>query len=88
VGWALGILLADLVNIFNLPMIVIGGGVAAGWEAFAPTMMHELQQRSFVYAATEPEPNLPAKKATLITRALLGSDAGLYGAAKLALDKK
>jgi hypothetical protein len=35
--------------------------------------------------ATEPADNLPARKHTLITRALLGSDAGLVGAARLAL---
>lgn len=84
VGRALGVVVADLVNIFNVPMYVIGGGVASAWEAFAPTMMEEVERRSFVYRATAPNPNLPAKtKKTLVTRALLGSDAGLYGAARL-----
>lgn len=84
VGRALGVVVADLVNIFNLPMYVIGGGVASAWEAFAPTMMEEVARRSFVYRATAPNPDLPAKtKRTLVTRALLGSDAGLYGAARL-----
>src|SRR5438270_4048974 len=83
VGEALGIVMADLVNIFNLPMYVVGGGVSAGWQAFAPNMMDEVRRRSFVYAATGPDPNLPAKKKTIITRALLGSDAGLFGAARL-----
>jgi glucokinase len=83
VGEALGIVLADLINIFNLPMYVIGGGVSAGWPAFAPSMMDEIKRRSFVYAATQPSANLPAKNSTVITRALLGSDAGLFGAARL-----
>jgi glucokinase len=84
VGRALGVVIGDLVNIFNLPMYVIGGGVASAWEAFSPAMMAELERRSFVYRATAPQPNKSAgKKNTLVTRALLGSDAGLYGAARL-----
>lgn len=84
VGRALGIVVGDLVNVFNLQMYVIGGGVASAWEAFAPSMMAELERRSFVYRATPPRPNQPPqRKATMVTRALLGSDAGLYGAARL-----
>ena len=44
-----------MVNGFNLPIYVIGGGVASAWDAFAPTMMEEVRKRSFVYAATVPE---------------------------------
>ena len=84
VGWALGIVVADLVNIFNLPMYVIGGGVSSAWEAFAPTMLEEVAARSFVYAATTPDSHGPPdRKRTIITRALLSGDAGLYGAARL-----
>jgi glucokinase len=85
VGRALGMALAAAVNTLNLPMYVIGGGVASGWEAFAPAMFAELRRRSYVYVATEPRERLPARKKTLITRALLGGDAGLVGAARLAL---
>lgn len=80
VGRALGIALAGLVNTFNLPMYVIGGGAAEAWEMFSPAMFDEVRRRSFVYAATS-----TGKNATVITRARLGSDAGLYGAARLAL---
>lgn len=94
-GVALGMLLADLVNVLNLDMFVIGGGVLSAWDAFAPAMFAELRDRSLVYAATAPE-DPPGKregasaaiatytrKKTIITRALLGSDAGLYGAARI-----
>src|SRR5712692_2522144 len=95
VGRALGIAFSDLVNALNLPMYVVGGGVSSAWEAFSPAIFEELRQRSMVYAATAPasplaggrgasaqvEPGGPTK--TIITRALLGSDAGLYGAARL-----
>ena len=92
VGRALGIALATLVNSLNLPMHVIGGGVSSAWEAFAPAIFEELRQRSMVYAATAPTDPLVAARGssspvscrkTIVTRALLGSDAGLYGAARL-----
>jgi glucokinase len=85
VGWALGIVIADLANIFNAPMYVIGGGVSSAWEAFAPTMLEEIRKRSFVYGATTPADSAPKRGTTIVTRALLGSDAGLYGAARLGL---
>lgn len=85
VGRTMGMVLGAMINALNLPMYVLGGGLASGWEAFAPTMFADLRKRSYVYAATEPDPRLPARKHTLITRALLGSDAGLVGAARLPL---
>jgi glucokinase len=94
-GVSLGMLMADLVNVLNLDMFVIGGGVVSAWDAFAPSMFGELRERSLVYAATAPEDPLGKKEGasaqikpytrrkTIITRALLGSDAGLYGAARI-----
>ncbi|HLW55700.1 MAG TPA: ROK family protein [Candidatus Angelobacter sp.] len=91
VGSALGTALASLVNIFNLPMYVIGGGVSSAWDAFAPSLFNELQRCSFVYRATahgngaggDSARPQSRSSATLVTRALLGSDAGLIGAARL-----
>jgi glucokinase len=84
VGWALGIALGGLINALNLPMFVIGGGVASAWDAFAPAMFEEIAKRSFVYRATAPRNTgqIEADR-TIVTRALLGSDAGLYGAARM-----
>jgi glucokinase len=82
VGRALGIALSSMVNALNLPMYVVGGGVSSAWDAFAPSIFEELRWRSMVYKATAPE-SAGAGDKTLITRALLGSDAGLYGAARL-----
>jgi glucokinase len=96
-GRALGICIANLVNAFNLPMYVVGGGVASAWEAFSPFVFEELRQRSLIYAATAPRAPLSDGQGasgqvdsegptrTIVTRALLGSDAGLYGAAELPL---
>ncbi len=121
-GRYLGILLADLINILNLDMFVIGGGVSSAWDAYAPSMFEELRVRSLVYVATAPDDSpsnsvgtknpmlgqLPkpalseaegavqaerssaaaggaTERKTIITLALLGSDAGLYGAARAAV---
>lgn len=81
VGRMLGVLLAGLVNALNLPMYVIGGGVAGAWDAFATVMIEEVRRRSFVYAATESDP----RRRTQIVKAALGGDAGLIGAARVAL---
>jgi glucokinase len=83
VGRALGIGIGSMVNALNLPMYVIGGGVASAWDAFAPAMLEELRFRSFIYKVTAPDVALAGTKHTLVTRALMGSDAGLYGAARL-----
>jgi glucokinase len=89
VGHALGICLANLVNAFNLNMYVIGGGASSAWEAFSPYIFKELRKRSLVYAATAPASTpsdgttAAASTKTIVTLALLGSDAGLYGAAQL-----
>lgn len=93
-GKALGILLADLVNVLNLGMYVIGGGVASAWNAFAPTMFQELRERSLIYAATAGEKDTSGagkgmsdhtRGKTIIARGLLGGDAGLFGGARLPL---
>jgi glucokinase len=79
-----------MVNIFNFPMYVIGGGVASAWDAFAPSMLETIGRNSFVYRNTAPYVNASAGnpvrgpvRGTTIPRALLGSDAGLIGAARL-----
>ena len=95
VGRCLGIVLSTMVNSLNLPIYVIGGGASSAWEAFSPSIFEELRCRSIVYAATAPHDPLATNQGasahveagpghkTIVTRALLGSDAGLYGAARL-----
>lgn len=74
-GENLGIALATLINIFNAPLYLLGGGVSAAWEHFSPTMLAEVEKRSLTYRLT--------RDTTKIARATLGADAGLYGAASL-----
>jgi len=86
VGRALGVAIADMVNTLNLPLHVLGGGVAASWEAFAPSLFDELRRRSFVFAGTTAVDGRGVggrQHTTRVCRAVLGGDAGLYGAARL-----
>ncbi len=88
VGTALGIGLGALVNTLNLPLYVVGGGMSAAWELFAPRMMEELRMRSYVYrlnAPTEEESRTRSPRKTHVVRAELGSDAGILGACLLPL---
>lgn len=73
-GQYLGIALAGLINVLNPEVIVIGGGVAAGWDLFIGHVRDEIEKRAYCE---------PAKRAKLV-RALLGDDAGILGAARVA----
>ncbi len=72
-GTALGVALAALVNIFNFPLYLLSGGVLGAWDLFAPAMFAECKRRSYTYRNT----------ATRIDKAMLGNEAGLFGAAYL-----
>lgn len=74
-GEALGIAIATLINVFNFPLYLMSGGALAAWEFFYPTLEAEVRKRSFTYRNTE----------TRIEKAILGNEAGLYGAAYLPL---
>ena len=80
-GAALGTVLASLINALNLPMYVIGGGVANAWPAFSPAMFRELKKQSVVFRAGENAESHTNR--TVVTQALLGNAAGLMGAARL-----
>jgi glucokinase len=73
VGRALGIALANLINLFNFPLYLISGGPLPAWDMFAPSMFAEVNRRSFTFART----------GTRIEKAALRGDAGLFGAAYL-----
>ncbi len=87
-GRALGIGIAGLINILNLPLYVVGGGVAKSWDLLSPSLFDELERRSYVYALTAP--GRPASSGmpgggTRVMPAKLGSEAGLLGACILPL---
>ncbi len=72
-GIYLGIGLASLVNLLNPQVIVIGGGLANGWELFEKHMHQQVIERAFP---------IPAGSVKIV-RAQGGDDAGLLGAAWL-----
>ena len=73
-GFYLGLMLAGLINVFNPEVIVIGGGVADGWNLFMPHLQKTIFQRAY---------REPAERVKIV-RAELGDDAGITGAARLA----
>lgn len=75
VGKALGIALASLVNIFNFPLYLLSGGPLPAWDYFAPTMFAEMDKRAYTRK----------RIGTRVEKAVLGSEAGLFGAAYLPL---
>jgi glucokinase len=76
-GHLLGIGIANLINIFNPEMIVIGGGVKDAWPLFIEAARVEIKKRAFEYPAAR----------TQIVPSVLGDDAGMIGAAALAFQK-
>jgi glucokinase len=72
-GRALGIALASLINAFNFPLYLLSGGPLPAWDFFSPAMLAEIRKRSYTFSRTD----------THIGKALLGADAGLFGAAYL-----
>jgi len=76
-GRSLGIGIANLINIFNPEMVVIGGRVKDAWDLFIDATKAEIKKRAFRY---------PAER-TRIVPSLLGDDAGMVGAAAVAFQK-
>jgi len=72
-GRYLGVGLANIVNIFNPEVIVIGGKVADAWPLFGPRALEEMKKRAFPYSA----------EGVQVTKALLGDEAALWGGVAL-----
>ncbi len=77
-GAYLGIAMANVINVFNPEMIVIGGGVSAAWDLLVQPAREEVMRRAFP---------VPAGRCQIV-RAECGDDAGLLGAAWLAFENK
>ncbi|MHC4930812.1 MAG: ROK family protein [Planctomycetota bacterium] len=76
-GEALGIALANVANILNPEAVCLGGGLAGSFDLLEVPLWIELRTRAFKLA-TEKMKVVPAQ---------LGGDAGLLGAARLALTR-
>jgi len=74
-GMYLGIGLANLINLIDPQIIVLTGGVVNGWDLFAEEMYRQVEERAFRTTAQQVK----------IAKAECGDNAGLLGAARLAL---
>jgi len=74
-GMYLGIGLANLIKFIDPEIIVIAGGAVNGWDLFAAEMYREVEERAFSATAQQ----------VRIAKAECGDNAGLLGAARLAL---
>jgi glucokinase len=75
IGRRLGVALSSLANVFEPDVIVIGGGVSAAGELLLEPAREELRSRA-----------LAPMNETRVAAADLGPDAGMIGAAVMALD--
>lgn len=76
IGYWLGTALAGLINTLNLDGVVIGGGVAEGYDLFAPVLYRTMNQRAFSRIVEQ----------VTLCKSSLGDDAGLVGAALIAAE--
>jgi glucokinase len=76
IGERVGIALASFVNIFNPELIVVGGGVMGAGEMLLEPARAEVQRRALP----------PSRDVVRIVAAEFGHEAGMVGAAALALD--
>jgi glucokinase len=83
-GWYLGLGIANVINALDLPLVVIGGGVASAWPHFRDSMFRTVQQYSVVYRLVGPtQRETQEENCTYICPATLGPAAGLIGAGLL-----
>ena len=70
----LGVGIANLINLLNPEMIVVGGGLSNAWDLIYPVAIREVHKRAF---------SVTARRAPIV-RASLGDNAGIIGAAGIA----
>lgn len=77
-GRILGIGIADIVNILNIELFVLGGGVADAWDYFIPSTLDEVRKRTYRITGERVK----------VVKAKLGDDAGIFGAAYMAMKEE
>lgn len=76
-GKRLGLLISILINIFNPQIIAVGGGIIKASDLLLPPALEEARKKTIKCAFDSAR----------IEKALLGSEAGAFGAAALARDR-
>ena len=83
-GYYIGLGLAVMVSTLDLPLYVVGGGLASAWNLFAPSLFRTLYENSYVYRLQAPLQHRGSEKdRPFVCSARLGPIAGLLGAALL-----
>ncbi len=83
-GHYLGIGIANLINTLDLPLIIVGGGVASSWKLFSSAMFESIKRYSVVYRLAAPSrSDVYEPDRIFICPATLGPAAGLLGAGLL-----
>lgn len=77
IGRYLGIALASFINLLNPEIIIIGGGISSAADYIFPPALAEINRRAFT----------TSNYVTEIRQAELKNDAGIIGAAAIAIDK-
>jgi glucokinase len=77
-GRYLGMAVASVLNVLNVPLFVIGGGVSAAFDMLVGPMRTEVRRRAY---------RIPGENVR-IERAQLGNDAGMIGAGLLAFSEQ
>jgi glucokinase len=76
-GWALGLAIANLFTFLGIRHAIIGGGVSASWELFIAPLHKSLAKHSCMLD----------ESSMVIVKGLLGDNAALLGAARLAQNR-
>lgn len=76
-GQFLGIAIANLINIFSLDVVIIGGGLIGAWDLFIHELKTEVSRRAFK----------PLSANIAVIKSALTKDAGSIGAAGFLLKK-
>ncbi len=75
-GWALGIAISNIFMLLGIRHAIIGGGVSASWDLFIDPLMQTLRTTNKFLNAEQ----------MVVRKSVLGDDAALLGAARLAWD--
>jgi glucokinase len=73
----LAIGIANVNNLLDIHHVILGGGVSKAFNLFAPVLIEEVKKQVFRISQDR----------IMIVPSQLGSEAGIYGAAYLALEK-
>ncbi len=76
-GGALGLCIANIINLLGIRSVIIGGGVSSSWDLFIGALLDQMR----VQVLSVPAENIQ------VLRSVLGDDGGIFGSAKMALKR-